>query len=54
MVEVEPHFFLTARKFGGLVVGVVDGIYVLVQKQQEKLKYLYGDLRKSPFFSLLQ
>jgi len=54
MVEIEPHFFLTVRKFGGLVVDVVDGIYVLMQKQQGKLKYLYGDLRKSLLFCLDQ
>ena len=54
MVEVEPHFFITVRKFGGLVVGVVDGIYNLGQKQQGKLKYLYGDLRKSSLFCLDQ
>lgn len=46
--------FLTVRKFGGLVVGVVDGIYALVQKRQGKLKYLYGDLRKSSLFCLIQ
>jgi len=44
MVEFEPHFFITVRKFGGWVVGVVDGIYVLVQKQQRKLKYFCDTL----------
>ena len=53
MVEVEPHFFITVRKFGGLVVNVINGISILATKQLGKLKYLCDNLKKLSLFCLI-